>query len=393
MKGKMRKITAVAALAAAIVFTGGGPLSGFMPDGASAAAVTFTDVANNYWAYGDIDFAAQKGIVNGYDAAGGTHVFYPENQVSYEEAATMLYRALGAAGRLRTDSGTAGSGGSAGGNSGGTANALTDEQQSALIEKHAETLSSANISEWAKAYVSYGLEYDIIEESELANFVNAGTKLGNPAPRISVAVWTAKALDKQAAGAYYLPFTDASQIDDASAKYVDILYRHGIMKGSWQPDGTVAFQPGSGVKRSEFAAISNRVFNNAGAGYDISKEMYNHKIESRQKVKSDKLRIADGSTVIGSETGCSAVSGISFKEGEKAQVFLVGAPEASTGTIKSVENINKDTIKVGIQTDGKGTGRDIIYYIFDKDTESTAKITNGTKVTFIADGVRLVEVK
>lgn len=104
--------------------------------------------------------------------------------------------------------------------------------------------------------------------------MDANTKLGNPAPRLAVAIWTAKALDKQAAGAYYLPFTDASQIDDASAKYVDMLYRHGIMKGSWQPDGTVAFQPSAGVKRSEFAAISNRVFNNAGAEYDITKEMY-----------------------------------------------------------------------------------------------------------------------
>ena len=141
MKGKMKKITAAAALAAAIILTGGGPLSGFMPDGASAAAVTFTDVTGNYWAYGDIDFAAQKGIVNGYDAAGGTHVFYPENQVSYEEAATMLYRALGAAGRLRTDSITGGSGSAA---SGGTANALTEEQQGELREEHAETLSAAN---------------------------------------------------------------------------------------------------------------------------------------------------------------------------------------------------------------------------------------------------------
>ena len=93
---------------------------------------------------------------------------------------------------------------------------------------------------------------------------------------------------------------------------MDVLYRHGIMKGSWQPDGTVAFQPHSGVKRSEFAAISNRVFNNAGTDYDISKEMYNHKIESGQKVKSDKLRITGEATVIGSETGCSAVSGLSL---------------------------------------------------------------------------------
>lgn len=385
MKQRIKK-SVIAAVIAAAVITGGMPLSGGVPK-AAALPARFTDVAASHWANGDIDFAAQKGIVNGYEAAGGTYVFYPENQVSYEEAATMLYRALAAAGRLRTGGTLAEDKTQAVGGE------LTEEQKNALIEKHSEELSTANIAEWAKAYVAYGLEYNIIEPDELLHFVNANTKLGNPAPRLKVAVWTAKALDKQVSGVYYLPFTDASQIDDASAKYVDMLYRHGIMKGSWQPDGTVAFQPASGVKRSEFAAISNRVFNNAGTAYDISKEMYNYKIEPGAKIESDKLRIASESTVIGSETGCGAVSGISAKIGDVPQVFLVGSPEVLTGTIKSTENINEDIIKIGVQISEKGMGREILYYILDKDTESTAKITNGTKVTFIADGVRLIEIK
>ena len=95
MKRKTGRSVIAAALAAVII--SGMPFLGAEPREAAAATVSFTDVAAGYWAYDDIDFAAQKGIVNGYDAAGGTHVFYPENQVSYEEAATMLYRALAAA--------------------------------------------------------------------------------------------------------------------------------------------------------------------------------------------------------------------------------------------------------------------------------------------------------
>lgn len=389
MKRKTGRSVIAAAIAAVII--SGMPFLGAEPREAAAATVSFTDVAAGYWAYDDIDFAAQKGIVNGYDAAGGTHVFYPENQVSYEEAATMLYRALAAAGKLRTD-GDAGAGQTDSAKAAGQS-ALTEEQQAALVEKHSEALSTANIADWAKVYVAYVLEYNIIEESELAYFVDANTKLGNPAPRLAVAIWTAKSLDKQAAGAYYLPFTDASQIDDASAKYVDMLYRHGIMKGSWQPDGTVAFQPSAGVKRSEFAAISNRVFNNAGAEYDITKEMYNYKIAAGAKPESDQLRFSSEATVIGNETGCSAVSGISTASCETPQIFLVGTPEALKGTIKSTENITSDVIKVGVQVDDKGVGRETVYYIFDKNTENTAKITSGTEITFIADGVKLIEVK
>ena len=46
-----------------------------------------------------------------------------------------------------------------------------------------------------------------------------------------------------------------------------------------------------------------------------------------------------------------------------------------------------------MQVDDKGVGRETVYYIFDKNTENTAKITSGTEITFIADGVKLIEVK
>ena len=53
---------------------------------------------------------------------------------------------------------------------------------------------------------------------------------------------------------------DIGKIHNGEMQYVDLLYRYGIMKGSLGLNNKVSFMPGQGVKRSEFAAISNRVY-------------------------------------------------------------------------------------------------------------------------------------
>lgn len=356
--GKNKRKGRIGMLLAAFLTAGG------MIAAPSFAAGAFTDVQQDYWARADIALAAEKGIVNGYETSAGVYAFYPENPVSCEEAAAMLYRALRAAGKQK------------------------DGDSAALIEKHKEALQAAGISEWAQEYVAYGLENGIIGSEELASFVDPNTKAGKPVRRITVAVWTAKALEKQRTGLYYLPFTDASQISDANAPYIDILYRHGIMKGSWQPDGTIAFQPESGVKRSEFAAISNRVLTQAEAGYDSTKETYSRMLLSSETIPGARIRLAADADIIGSQRGAAAVSGMSFAAGEAPQVFFVGTPEQRSGEIVSSEKLSSDTVKVGI----RGTER-TVYYLLTEKTKNTAPVRTGEEVLFLADGVRLVEMK
>lgn len=346
-----------------------------MPGVEAHAAVAFTDIPASYWAKSEIAFAAEKGIVNGYEAGNGNYIFQPENSVSYEEAATMLYRSLEAAGRLKPYE------------------AQTDESGAivTLEAKYDDILNSANIAAWAREYVAYCIENEIIDKTELSAFVNAQTKLGNPAPRLDVAVWTAKALDKNIAGVVNLPYADASLIDDESAVYVDMLYRHGIMQGSLMLDGTVAFQPKSGVKRSEFAAIANRVFNNANLGYDAAKETFNYITDDDNSFyEGARIRIIAGlgTKMIGKYEQGVIVSGMTFAKGETPQAHYVGKPEKKSGTVVSAETLANNIMKVVISVNGED-----ISYLFDGDTVNTAKIKNGTKVTFIADGVKLIEVK
>lgn len=60
-------------------------------EGMSADGGTFTDVPAGHWASGYISQAASLGIVNGY----GNGNFGPGDTVTYEQAVTMIVRALG----------------------------------------------------------------------------------------------------------------------------------------------------------------------------------------------------------------------------------------------------------------------------------------------------------
>ena len=58
---------------------------------AAASTTSFTDVPANYWAAGYINIATQAGIIKGY----GNGKFGPDDLVNYEDALTMVVRALG----------------------------------------------------------------------------------------------------------------------------------------------------------------------------------------------------------------------------------------------------------------------------------------------------------
>jgi hypothetical protein len=138
-------------------------------------ASDFTDVSADYWGYSYIDFSANRGIINGYLSDDGTYQFRPENPVSKEESTAMLYRALNAAGKLKS-------------------NEDYTEEYTELFEEH-------KIAEWAQMYVAYGLKHGLITDAEISGFTDEAG-LGIAAPREQVALWTAKAMERNFAPAY-----------------------------------------------------------------------------------------------------------------------------------------------------------------------------------------------
>ncbi|HYE67464.1 MAG TPA: S-layer homology domain-containing protein, partial [Anaerovoracaceae bacterium] len=193
------------------------------------SAGDFTDVAVNYWGYPYIDFSAGNGIINGYQSPDGTYRFLPENPVSREESMTMLYRALAASDNLKS----------------------TED----FSADYAELFAENKIADWSKKFIAYGLKYELITEKEVVEFTD-DNGLGIPAPREQVALWTAKAMGRNLSPAYSLIYIDKDSISSEKLPYIDLLYRQGIMQG----DDTKMFHPASNIKRAEFAAISNRVF-------------------------------------------------------------------------------------------------------------------------------------
>jgi hypothetical protein len=360
--------------------------------GNTAFAMTaggFTDVAADYWGYSYIDFSAASGIINGYPLPDGTYRFLPENAVTKEEAMAMLYRALSAAGKLKSPED--------------------------FSEEYTGLLTENMIAGWAKPYVAYGLKYGLIKEGELPGFTDE-SGLGIPAPREQVAFWTAKAMERSLSPAWSLIYVDKESISPEMVPYVDLLYRQGIMQG----DDTKMFHPADGIKRVEFAAISSHVFEAAKSeayssdsetqsyrGVIVSVDGINDKFMMTQSDGTGKVIqinpktqiVIDGEVnyngLAGIETGANAVAawGAFYDEADpdsgSLQLHIITKTQARSGVLKGIEKINDETSILEIRNEDG----DAIYYVLGKDSRTEGTPKKGKEVTFIADGVKILEMK
>lgn len=353
------------------------------------SAADFTDVATSYWGYPYIDFAAGSGIINGYRSYDGTDQFLPENPVSREESMAMLYRALSAADKLKSH-----------------------EDFSA---DYADLLTEHKIADWAKKYVAYGLKYGLVAQSELADFTGENGA-GIPAPREQVAFWTAKALGKNLSPACSLIYVDKDNISAEKLPYIDLLYRQCIMQG----DDTKMFHPSSNIKRAEFAAISSRVFESAQIdSYSVEKEVqsyrgtivsvdsYQNKIMMTQSDGSGKVIQINPKTqiVINGKVNYNGLSGIpagspavvawgAFYEQDSPkdhvlQLHVITKTQPRTGLLTEIRRMDDSTSILEIENEDG----DAIHYVLDKNSLTAGTPQKGTEVTFIADGIKILELK
>lgn len=355
------------------------------------AAPRFLDVQTSYWGNSYIEFAASQGIINGYPTGDGRYVFQPENSVTKEEAITMLYRALKSSGKL-----------------------TSTEDFTASYQK---VLDQHRISSWARTYVAYGLESGILEESELSTFV-AGEAKGIPAPREQIAIWAARAMGELAMPVYALPYTDLSSITVAALPYVDVLYRHGIMRG----DDTGKFHPQAGVKRVEFAAVCNRIFDGIKADdYQVDREQasLSGTLVSVDPVRSQiRMMLPDGTAkilmvhpkaqvVIDGAKAYNGLAGIPAgtdgilaygaffpletldQPGDGMQIHVQTGLSAQSGTITKIVAVGPGHSILTI----KNSSGDQIAYLQVDSTQVLGTLSENTSVRFLADGVKLLELK
>lgn len=353
------------------------------------SAADFTDVAAGYWGYSYIDFSANSGIINGYLSNDGTYRFYPENPVTKEESMTMLYRALSAAGKLKS----------------------TED----FSAEYTDLLEEHKIAGWARQYVAYGLKHNLVSREEIADFTDERGR-GIPASREQVALWTAKAMERNLSPAFSLIYVDKDSISPEKLPYIDLLYRHGIMQG----DDRKMFHPAGNIKRVEFAAISSRVFESAAAGaYSAEKEVQSYRgtivsVDNNQHkimmTQSDgtarmiqinpKTRIVINGKVnyngLGSiETGSAVIVawGAFYEQNnpknEALQLHVITKIQPRTGLLTAVEKMDSGTSILKIEnSDG-----DTIFYVLSKDSLMEKDPQKGKAVSFLADGIKILEMK
>lgn len=354
-------------------------------------AADFTDVQKDYWGYSFIDFAAGKGIINGYPDQKGSYYFAPEAKVSKEEAMSMVYHALSAAGKL--------------------------ESQEDFSSAYEGLFQEHQIAPWARKYVSYALKYKIIGGEDLTGFTDENGH-GLSAKREEVAIWAGKSLDKGLAPAYSLDYVDKDNISLAAMPYVDLLYRQGIMQG----DDTKMFYPDSSIKRVEFAVICNKVFDlYASDTYKIDKEVQsyrgtilsvdriNHKLMMTQSGGAAKVIQINPKTniLIDGKVGYNGMKDVpsdvvalvafgafyNEKEGgrgsEALQLHIVTKTQARVGLLSDIEKINQDISILTI----KNSAEEDIYYVLDQHSTVLRTPQKGKEVTFITDGIKILEIQ
>lgn len=342
--------------------------------GEQVAGTGFADVTKLYWAAKSIEFAAQHGIVNGYKNPNGSFSFKPEQNVTCEEAAVMLYRALKVSNSLKSS---------------------ID-----YSAEYSDVFEKQQIAKYSHMAIAYLLKYDIINPAELAGF-NKGSAKGNPAPRAQVATWIAKAMEKGFVGAFFVPYEDIGKIHNGEMQYVDLLYRYGIMKGSLGLNNKVSFMPRQGVKRSEFAAISNRVYdfssNEQFKAFHLARDYVTYKNTIGNLVfDRDAEIIYNGKIIAGisspDKEQIYAISSIATERNKKPQVHIQSQPVLITGEVLSTKDLGNGTELIDIK-DSQGN---VISYLKTPETKTKdgwVMLYEGKATSFIVDGAKIVEFK
>lgn len=101
----------------------------------------------------------------------------------------------------------------------------------ALAAEYETALSSAGIAVWAWECVAYGLEYNILEQDELASASGTVREMRDQPRGGRSRRWAAKAIGGTLLPAVSPTFTDSGKIGAENLFYVDFLTRTGIMIG------------------------------------------------------------------------------------------------------------------------------------------------------------------
>lgn len=173
------------------------------------AALPFEDVAEDIWYYSHVKAAFEGNLIQGMSDTS----FGPDVNLSVAQAITFAVR------------------------------------MHVYFTEDAVAVENATEGNWYDSYVDYAIENEIIAEDTFENYTDAAT-------RAQMAFLFVKAVPEMA-----VLNADAAAPDveeNEYAEFINALYVAGIVNGM---DEEGSFNPDSNIKRSEVAAILNRLVN------------------------------------------------------------------------------------------------------------------------------------
>ncbi len=354
----------------------------------------------SYWGWSYIDTAAREGIIEGYEQPGGTRIFLPRNDVTKQEAVTMIVNTISRA---------------------MLGYPAFDPSSAALSEKWAETLTAANIAEWAYPYVSYALENGFLTSEEALLFMEPSDPektglafVSNPASREEVITWVGRALWKRYAKAegsvFSLTYTDADDVSSVAAPYLALLTRIGIIEGIGEPDGTYHFDPKRTLTRVEFAVICTNVFDRpkhtlTEPGFTSAEGVVTARSDAEAEIVTFRIGNAKyyyygGGTVLVNGAvdpdGFAAVRNgdvILFSTDVDSQIRIDTRIVSGTGRIVAIREADAFGYQLLSIVLPDEAGTTVKYYINPAadGVSVTGSIATNQSIAFLADGATLVE--
>ncbi|KJS17576.1 MAG: hypothetical protein VR69_04390 [Peptococcaceae bacterium BRH_c4b] len=317
---------------------------------AGEALVEFSDTAG-HWAAGSITECRANGLMSGYP----DNIFKPSQSLSRVEALVTVNRAMGWSSQVNTVS-TSG------------INFPTD------------------LWEYFRNHVALAANKQLMIKSDIPMM-----KFNDPAPRIEVALWLAKALDLKGNGAG-LNFTDLNKIPATSRDMVAGVVEAGIITGL---PGNL-FEPSKSLTRAEMASILGRLLKDKKIASPEGK-YHTGQLTSVDWVNK-KISVQ---TTSGSGTYPLAGSYMVYKDGKRTTLDAIRAGECVGITLDGSGNcifiaIQDGTVTTSEQTSTTGSVS-VSYsgnrgYIVNKYWDNfSVRFSDGSVEEFYINGVKFIE--
>lgn len=325
----------------------------------SALAISFSDVnkTDRYaWAYDYIMDLANKGIINGYED--GT--FKPGQTVTYLEIIQLLMGVMNP----------------------------TQQEKTEAVSKYATTMTNAGVPDWARPAVAIALNRGVATESELNAAKTAGlieTGTNKRVDRMTVSIYTARALELTPKSVAVLSYKDANTIDKNFVNLIAALIDTGVL----HKDGRDGYFDGDKpILRSEISKMIKTAYDWVQAN-PLKKGVATTKTETGTMISYNPIgsnnffvyKNSNGSTI---STTVTTATKVTDRFGSTvALANIMNYENASLSiTYKEVSG-TKEATEIKFTTDGTKTTAGQTYVI-----TSISTYTNTINVEYTQNGIK-----